>query len=316
MKTAAPPHEALTPSQTEAPTSQPSQTDSVIEGQDMGLKLTRSTLSLEIPPATYGSSLPSSKKARPRSKTMSMYSLVTKREAKRHSAMPAYNGCAAITVDEKRRSALPKFQYIDCISSGSPELVSKKTADLARPTSLSPPSTATDLAVLVPDIMVETPTGERRRPSKLHLLGPSGGSLRPTSLYQRVRDEESGETSFERNMSIVDYNALRAVAYKRADDISTLGAFRGRDPSARPLTSSGLDGKVSGGNLESSAASSAGVSGSGVLSKKKSWSRLLFRSGRPAKTPKTWMDKMEKMGIRDGVLITDNLTNAAPIVRY
>ena len=117
----------------------------------------------------------------------------------------------------------------------------------------------------------------KRRPSKLDLDGIAHASPK---LYDREFNHENGETQFvERNMSINDYHRATSSKYKYADEISTLSS-----PPPVPPKDSG---------------------------KKSKWP---FRSNR-TKRQSTWMDEMEKLGIKDGLLLTDDL-EGSPIVRY
>jgi len=116
----------------------------------------------------------------------------------------------------------------------------------------------------------------KRRPSKLDLDGIAHASPK---LYDRAFNQENGETNFvERNMSIDNYSRATASKYKYADEISTLSS----PPPVPPKDAE----------------------------KKSRWP---FKPKNKRQT--TWMDEMEKLGIKDGLLLTDDL-QGSPIVRY
>ena len=124
-------------------------------------------------------------------------------------------------------------------------------------------------------------TTGKRRPSRLDLDGAAITTAASPKLYDREVNDDSGETTFvNRNMSVDEYNQMTTSKYKFADDISSLGT----PPPVPPKS---------------------------PHEKKPSKWTWKIRS----KKSMTWMDEMEKMGVKDGVLVTDNL-NGAPIVRY
>ena len=126
-----------------------------------------------------------------------------------------------------------------------------------------------------------TSVGAKRRPSRLDLEATTTTNVSSPRLYNKEVNEDSGETTFvNRNMSINEYSQAKLSMYKYADDISSLGT---PSPLAIPKE---------------------------TVQKKSKWlSRM------KSKKSMTWMDEMEKMGIKGGMLVTDNL-NGAPIVRY
>jgi len=156
---------------------------------------------------------------------------------------------------------------------------------LTPPEMPTPPAAAAVLPVASPVISdideVETPSmpATKRRPSRLDLDETVHASPK---LYDREFDQTNGETSFvSRNMSSVDeYTRLHSSKYKYADDISSLGT-----PPPPPVPPKDIE-------------------------KKTKWP---WKS--KSKKQMTWMDEMEKLGVKDGVLLTDGL-EGSPIVRY
>ncbi|PNS17426.1 hypothetical protein CAC42_7109 [Sphaceloma murrayae] len=122
------------------------------------------------------------------------------------------------------------------------------------------------------------PVTDKRRPTKLELQQPTSvPSAIPKRLMDRQEDPATGEVQFvSRQQSIDAFNQLQSPKYLFADDISALGS----PPPVPPKDPI----------------------------KKARW---IFGK----KKPTTWMDEMEKLGIKDGLLLTDQL-NGAPIVRY
>ncbi|KAF2219049.1 hypothetical protein BDZ85DRAFT_60408 [Elsinoe ampelina] len=129
----------------------------------------------------------------------------------------------------------------------------------------------------------ETSISEKRR-SRGDMISPIVvPSAVPKRFLEKRQDPITGETEFISRMSSLSsqgsaefFNSLKTPKYQYADDISSLGT-----PSPAPSEKEG---------------------------KKFKW-----KLGKKRST--TWMDEMEKLGIKDGVLLQDQL-NGAPIVRY
>ncbi|PSK53183.1 Histone acetyltransferase mst1 [Elsinoe australis] len=128
---------------------------------------------------------------------------------------------------------------------------------------------------LPPEDTVPT-VAEKHRPSALDLQQSTPGAV-PKRLLERQEDPATGEVMFIRNDSVDAFNSLQSPRYQYADDIASLASTPPPVPPKDPI-------------------------------KKAKW-----KFGKKKAT--TWMDEMEKLGIKDGVLLTDQL-NGPPIVRY
>ncbi|KAG8624766.1 hypothetical protein KVT40_007833 [Elsinoe batatas] len=129
----------------------------------------------------------------------------------------------------------------------------------------------------------ETSVSEKRR-YRGDMISPIVvPSAVPKRFLEKRQDPITGETEFISRKSSLSsqgsaefFNSLKTPKYQYADDISSLGT-----PSPAPSEKEG---------------------------KKFKW-----KLGKKRST--TWMDEMEKLGIKDGVLLQDQL-NGPPIVRY
>ncbi|KAF4553451.1 Hypothetical protein D9617_7g031790 [Elsinoe fawcettii] len=232
-------------------------------------------------------------------------SLSAKRRSGNYSWLPSESGMPPnpdhrLSMQLKRRSGNYSWMQVDGSGSSSPaadksNIALKRRSGTYVSGTSSPAADKSNIAlkrrsgnyVWVPPEIAETAssttsTSEKRR-SRLDMVPPiTVPSAIPKRFLEKRQDPITGEVEFiSRNGSMSSegsaefFNSLKTPKYQYADDISSLGT-----PS--PIT-------------------------------EKETKKFKWKLGKKRST--TWMDEMEKLGIKDGVLLQDQL-NGAPIVRY